>query len=99
MEPVRVKIYGLTSMTRRGYLTQLGVAVMLVIGLLAFWWFWPAVRPDPKTVPDAARQRVLVFLDNVPWVVGIIGVLLLLEAWIVLRRFAARKRNGPGSRW
>ena len=92
MEPVRVKVYGLTSMTRRGYLAQLVVAVLIVVGFLCFWWLrWPAMRWDPATAHHPVSRWVAVFFDNVPWVVGVIGVLLLIEAWIVLRRFARKE--------
>ncbi len=92
MEPVRVKIYGLTSMTRRGYLTQLAVAAVIVVGILGFWWFrWPEVRPDPANVRVPILQRAIDFWDHAPWVAGVVAVLLMIEAWIVLRRFACKE--------
>jgi hypothetical protein len=92
VDPVRVKLYRLTSMTRRGYLIQLAVSVVIVIGFLAFWWLrWPELRWDPATAHHPISRWVAIFFDNVPWVVGTIGVLLLLEATIVLRRFARKE--------
>jgi hypothetical protein len=92
VEPVRVKVYGLVSMTRRGYLMQLAVGGLLIVTLLAFWWLrWPEVRPEPAKVRDAMLRRVVVFLDNLAWIVGAVAVLLPIEAWFVLRRFARKE--------
>jgi hypothetical protein len=92
VEPVRVKVYGLVSMTRRGYLTQLAIAAMLVFVLLVFRWLrWPEVRPDPAKVRDQRVLYVIVFFDNVQWIVAVVAALLVFEAWLVLRRFAQKE--------
>jgi hypothetical protein len=92
VEPVRVKVYGLVSMTRRGYLTQLAVAGLLVVVWLAFrWLYWPGVRPDPAKVREQRLRYMIVLLDNIPWIVVVVAALLLLEAWLVLRRFRQKE--------
>ena len=92
MEPVRVKVYGLVSMTRRGYLMQLAGAVTLVLVLLAFHYLrWPEVRPDATKVRGQFQRYVIAFFDHVHWIAAVIAVLLALEAWLVLRRFARKE--------
>jgi hypothetical protein len=92
VEPVRVKVYGLIPMTRRGYLTQLAVAALLIVVVLALRWLvWPAKRPDPANVHEPRLRYVIAFFDNVHWIVAVVAVLLVLEAWLVLRRFARKE--------
>jgi hypothetical protein len=93
--PVRIKVYGLISLTRRGYLTCVGVGVVGLLALL-IWW---AVSVDPPMPADKAvpallnpatwsRTGVWRFWRHWgPWL--IVGGLLLgaIEAFFVLRRF------------
>jgi hypothetical protein len=92
LDPVRVKVYGLMSMTRRGYLMQLAGAVVLVIVLLAFRLLrWPDIRPDPNKVNEHRLRYMILCFDNIHWFVGIVAVLLTIEAWLVLRRFSRKE--------
>jgi hypothetical protein len=93
--PIRIKLYGLISVTRRGYLTQLVLAAFLLAGLFGMWLYLRA-RINPAAGPEVARIREL--FDYVPWVALAIAVLYAIEATIVLRRFAreeARRRAQP----
>jgi hypothetical protein len=96
---VRVKLYGLIWMTRRRYLGTLAFGGALVALLLGLWWFrWPTVRAGVETISSPGLQRVVLLWNNLPWIVGILGALLALEAWIVLRKFArkeAEQRSQP----
>jgi hypothetical protein len=84
--PVRLKLYGLVTVTRRGYLAQLAVAAVLLIGLLVVWVGSPRDR-QPKA-PTRTEAVVWGLLDSLPWIVLALGVLFALEAFVVLRRFA-----------
>ena len=101
MEPVRVKVYGVMSMTRRGYLMQLCIAIVFAAILLILWSLrWPKVKESLEAgQPSPVMQKVIAFWDRAPWVLSIICVLLAVEAWFVLRRFAQkeaeRKRQPP----
>jgi hypothetical protein len=94
VEPVRVKVYGLVSMTRRGYLTQLAFEVLLVILVLLFRWLvWARVRPNPAKFRDQRLLYVIAIWDNVQWIVAVFAALLVFEAWLVLRRFAQKEAD------
>ena len=95
MTPVRVKLYGLIPMTRRRYLVQFVVALVLSVGLLVGWWlYWPTVRASLEASRSDMLDRVIWFWDLAPWVIGGIVVVQMIEAWVVLRQF---RRIGRGS--
>ena len=88
MTPVRVKLYGLIPMTRRRYLVQLVVALVMSAGLLVGWWlYWPTVRGTLEASRSDVLDRVIWFWDRAPWVIGGIVVVQTIEAWVVLKRF------------
>jgi len=100
VQPVRIKLYGLFSVTRRGYLLQLATAGLCLLALLLLRVFLP---PLPN-LTGAAHERpwnvafFLWFLQNLHWVVLVLALLFALEAFIVLRKFAraeASQRPNP----
>jgi hypothetical protein len=102
MEPVRVRLYGLFPVTKRGYLMQVA-AVVLMLGLLV------AVRlslaPDLAELlgkPDLPVQlRVgLALLLNMHWIALGLAVWLGVEAYVVLKAFARKEAEAKGQgRW
>lgn len=95
--PIRIKLYGLMSVTKRGYLVQLGVTVVLLAVLLGVWWRLPPAAESANLPPEFGR--LLTALSYLPWVVLGIAVLVGLEAFVVLRRFgraeALRRAKAP----
>jgi hypothetical protein len=92
MTAPRVKLYGLIPMTRRRYLGQLVVALVLSAGLLVGWWlYWPRVRASLEATRSDVLDRIIWFWDFAPWVIGGIVVLQVIEAWVVLRKFRAQE--------
>jgi hypothetical protein len=93
--PVRVKVYGLISLTRRTYLILQAIGLGVVVpGVLALWWLCP--RPAP--VQGAFWPNAFVrLLDLVPWMCLLIVVAESVETVLVLRRFARKEaeRNAP----
>jgi hypothetical protein len=88
MEPVRIRLYGLMSMTRRGYIMQLGAAVLLMIILIVIRLSLPPLphgRPDQPLPPTLAWTVFL--LDNLHWFVVGLAVLFTIEAYLVLKAF------------
>ena len=93
--PIRIKLYGLVSVTKRSYITQLVLAGVLLAGLIGMWLYLRA-RINPAISPAVAQVREV--FDYIPWVALAIAVLYVIEATIVLRRFAheeARRRAQP----
>jgi hypothetical protein len=101
--PIRIKLYGLVSVTKRGYLTQLALVVVLLVLLLILWFSVPPAVDLKETPPELANSwkyqvgvRVRPLLLYLPWVVLLFALLFALEAFFVLRRFAreeeARRR-------
>jgi hypothetical protein len=96
-EPVRIKLYGLVSVTKRGYLTQLVMTGLLLIVWLIWWSYLPPLPPRKEAQP-AHVELMRFVVGNVPWIVLVLGLLLALEASIILRRFAreeALRRSRP----
>ena len=93
--PIRVKLYGLVSVTKFGYLMQLGLVAVLLLVLLGVWaklppWHEvqnPAAGSGMRNLPPES-VRLVSLLYNIPWIVLAIAVLVALEAFFVLRRFA-----------
>lgn len=94
-EPVRIKLYGLLSMTRRGYLAQLITGIVLLVSLFLAWYaFWPYRRLEPR----AGGMGVTIWLmHHLPWLLLILGLLFAVEAVIVLRRFRRAEARRSGS--
>jgi hypothetical protein len=96
VEPVRVRLYGLVSITRRRYLMQLAFWPVLVPLLLAAWWYrWPAARAILADSESESAAPLIAFGDAFPWVVLGAALLQGIEAFFVLRAFA-RKRASAG---
>jgi hypothetical protein len=94
--PIRIKLYGLATVTKRGYLVQLAVVVVLLVVLLGIWAKLPSPNSDLRNLPPE-YVRLVTLLSYLPWVVLAIAVLVGLEAFFVLRRFAreeAQRRAG-----
>ncbi len=92
MDPVRVKVYGLFSLTKRRYLGQAAAGAAFALAILAGWWFgWPPLR-DRLTradVPASAFRDFLVgVLGNVPWIILAALIYKAIEVFFVLRAFA-----------
>lgn len=88
MEPARVKLYGLVSVTRRAYRIQLAAAAVLLLGLLTLWLCLPVLRPAVGRDTTPAARAAWALLDYLPWVVLTLAGLFIIEAIIVFRRFA-----------
>jgi hypothetical protein len=93
-ELVRVRLYGLVSLTKGRYLLQLAVAVVLAAGLLALWWFrWPEVRRALLAAQSPVMDKAVAFGDAAPWVIGAPAVLQAVEAFFVLRAFRRKEEE------
>lgn len=88
-EPVRIKVYGLVYMTRRGYTLLLSIGVVLALGLIAvrLGGLLPLAPVEKRniTVYDTLAYGLLA---NLHWIV--LGALVLggIEAFFVLQRFS-----------
>ena len=92
MTPVRVKLYGLIHITRRRYLTQLVVALVLSAALLLAWWvYWPAARGSLEASRSDVLDGVVRFWNVAPYLILGIVALQVIEAWVVLRRFRRKE--------
>jgi hypothetical protein len=80
--PVRVKVWGLVWMTRRGYLIGQCVGLALVAVLIVLGLSLP--RPDPS---QPGLAFVGTFLDWVPAMALFILAVDSIEMFLVLRKF------------
>jgi hypothetical protein len=96
VEPVRVKLYGLWSRTRRGYLTQSVVEALGVVAFLSLWFLgWDAIKPKQERyerIPPAVKVAVAV-VDQTPWIVLAAIAVKAVELWVVLKRFTAKEEE------
>ncbi len=80
-EPVRMKVYGLFSMTQRGYLlAQVGLFLAVLVMLAVCYW----ALPPTLTVAKLARQYA-------PWALAIIVVGEAAETLVVLGKFKQKR--------
>ncbi len=97
--PVRVKIYGLLSVTKRGYLILLSIGLALLLGLLTVRF----VLPLPTVAADATVGVALLAwsLANLHWIILAALFLEGMEAMYILRCFqreeALRRARLPES--
>jgi hypothetical protein len=89
MEPVRIKLYGLFSTTRRGYVRQLLVAGLLCLALLSFRLSLPPLPAHEELLRNQPSFRIILgFWTHLHWIVLGLMALLAVEALVVFRRFA-----------
>jgi hypothetical protein len=85
--PVRIKVYGLISLTRRGYLVCLGLGAVLFVVLLALWALLIAPRSPAEPAEPGEPALWALLRDGMPWVIVAAALLEGVEAYFVLRRF------------
>jgi Na+/H+ antiporter NhaC len=94
--PVRVKVYGLVSLTRRAYLRfqAVGLTLGLILLIVGISYSHPALPEGHKSPPAAlffAR-----FLEVLPWLcVGILAA-MGVETFVVLKRFKEKEKANGG---
>lgn len=100
-EPV-VWLYGFVPMTRRRYVFQAVLTFGLAVGIAAVWGFyWPPFREQlakaaetkVEVQDDPARARVLLVGDYLPYVLGVVAVLVLVEAYVVMGMFSRKEKE------
>ena len=89
--PVRIKVYGLIPLTRRGYLLCQAGGVVLLLVLLVLWALFIAPKPMP---PQLALPWRLV-LENTPLIFLVVVLLEGVETFVVLRRFRRAEAQRP----
>jgi len=93
MEPVKLKLYGFLTLTRRRYVGQLVFACVAGVALMALWWLrWPAERERLGANPaPPVSDWILAVGAALPWVLLGVAAAQVVEAVVVLRRFAAKE--------
>lgn len=97
--PVRIKMYGLFSMTKRTYLIWVGIGAAGLFGLLIAWVV--SVTRVPETPLEKIGQTPLhpwyLWRAYGPWIIAAGLLLGMAEAYVVLRRFrrAEAERQQP----
>jgi hypothetical protein len=103
MEPVRVKVYGLFSRTRKRYLldSAIGLAALLAV-FIAWFPCWPPLKERIDTIEKfrvekgesglpTYMQITVAVLDVLPLVLTATGLFKCLEMFLVLRSFARKE--------
>jgi hypothetical protein len=91
VQPVRVKVYGLISLTRRVYLTLQVIGLLVAVAAFSLGLALPRpVLPRGERVPPFA-VATLALIDLLPWLALLFVAIGALETWIVLRKFAHKE--------
>jgi hypothetical protein len=96
VQPVRVKIYGLFTFTRTGYLREAVVEALMLVVVVAVWILgWPDYRKmlivqEPLL---QATKNLIALMDAVPWILIAAVLAKGFELVIVLRAFARKARE------
>ena len=97
MAKVRVKVYGLVSLTKRTYLAVQFFGLMLVLLALGLGVGLP--RPVPprgeELLPFTAG--VVRLLDWLPWLAFLFLFAGAIETWTILRKFARKEVEQPAA--
>jgi hypothetical protein len=96
VDPVRVKVYGLFSLTRRRYVRQaIAGLVALVLAMIAWWFGWPVLDKRFGNADHLPRSMTvtLAILRHTPWLLGGVAVWKIVEMWFVLRLFARKEKS------
>jgi len=94
MQPVRIKYYGLISMTRRGYLISLAVGGIVAAGCLVFgalMGFMPPLRSLWEPVVEKGPAFYVFCINNLYRFMILCLLLLTLETYVILRKFARKE--------
>jgi hypothetical protein len=85
--PVRIKLYGVFSLTKRAYLVWIAIGTVGLLALLIVWFV--TITPETPLEKSGKYRLNPWYLWRVyaPWLIA--GGLLLgwLEAYLVLKRF------------
>jgi|SRR5262245_57325242 len=98
MQKVRVKVYGLFSLTKRTYLVMQCVGLGLVVFLFALGVCLPRPKPARGELLPPLAVVVIRLLDALPWLALWFLLAGAAETWIVLKKFArkeAEQRAAP----
>ena len=94
MPPVRVKVYGLVSFTRRGYLSEAVVEWLLLVALASVWYLgYPHYREiliAQEKRPPLMNLTIKTF-DILPYILAAAVVAKAIEMYFVLRIFARKE--------
>jgi hypothetical protein len=98
--PVRVKLYGLISLTRRTYLICVAVGAAGLVVMLILWWV-TARDPTPLEVTGQFPLTPWhIWRNYAQWVIAAGAALGGIEAYFVLRRFRraeAERQHAAGA--
>jgi hypothetical protein len=86
--PIKIKLYGLVSMTRQGYIFQAVLVVALMGVLMGIWFVQPTAPEFKKAYKDKPIPFLVIAIRYIPALVLVSGVAQSIEAYFVLRRFA-----------
>ena len=93
MDPVRVKVYGLFSLTRRTYLIQAAMGGFFLLVVLIGWFvFWPELAERLAKIQRTPWTfSVGAILGATPWILLGVLVFKLTEMFFVLRCFREKE--------
>jgi hypothetical protein len=98
--PVRVKVYGLISLTKRTYLICVAIGG---VGLVVLLILWALTAGTPSPAEKAGKFPLTPFFiwrNYAPWLLAAAALLEGVEVYVVLKRFRraeADRRQAPAA--
>lgn len=85
--PVRVKVYGLISLTRRTYLFCVAVGVVGMAALLVLWALTAGTPTPAEKAGKFPLTPIYIWRNYAPWLLAAAALLEGIEVYVVLKRF------------
>jgi hypothetical protein len=98
--PVRVKVYGLISLTRRTYLFCVAVGVVGLVALLVLWGLTAGTPTPAEKADNFPLTPIYLWRNYAPWLLAAAALLEGIEVYVVLKRFRraeAERRQAPAA--
>jgi hypothetical protein len=85
--PVRVKVYGLISLTKRTYLVWVAIGGLGLVALLVLWALTAGTPTPAEKAGNFPLTPFYIWRNYAPWLLAAAALLEGIEVYVVLKRF------------
>jgi hypothetical protein len=97
--PVRVKVYGLISLTKRAYLICVVIGGLGMVALLVLWFLTAGTPTPAEKAGKFPLTPFYIWRNYAPWLLAAAVLIEGIEVYVVLKRFrrAEAERQKPAA--